>query len=43
VLMQGTELGFAWTLVLDATSGKLSASFLNGDNAVLAFGACTPQ
>jgi hypothetical protein len=43
VLMQGTELGFAWTLVLDATSGRLSASYLNGDNAVLAFGACTPQ
>ena len=43
VLMQGTELGFAWTLVLDSTSGRLSASFLNGDNAVLAFGACTLQ
>lgn len=43
VLLLGTEMGFAWTLAIDATTGKLSASFVNGENAVIAYGACTPQ
>lgn len=42
LLMQGTELGFGWTLALDAASGKLSATFVNGESAVIVFGACTP-
>jgi hypothetical protein len=43
ILMQGTELGFAWTLAIETASGKLNASFVNAENAVAVFGACTPQ
>ena len=43
MLLQGTELGFAWTLALDTASGKLVASFANGESAIIVFGACTPQ
>jgi hypothetical protein len=43
VLMQGTELGFGWTLALDTASGKLAATLVNLENAVIVFGACTPQ
>lgn len=42
LLLQGTELGFGWTLALDTASGKLSATFVNGESAVIVFGACTP-
>jgi len=42
VLVQGTELGFGWTLALDTANGKLAASFVNGESAVIVFGACTP-
>ena len=43
MLLQGTELGFAWTLALDTASGKLVASFANGESAIIVFGVCTPQ
>ena len=43
VLLQGIELGFAWTLALDSASGKLSGSMVNKDGAFVVFGACTPQ
>jgi len=43
VLLQGTELGFAWTLAIEIASGRLNASFVNAENAVVVFGACTPQ
>jgi hypothetical protein len=42
ILLQGTELGFGWTLALDTANGKLSATFVNGESAVIVFGACTP-
>lgn len=43
VLLQGTELGYAWSLALDTTSGKLAATLLDTDGAIVMFGACTPQ
>ncbi|HTP62819.1 MAG TPA: hypothetical protein VMJ14_12130 [Burkholderiales bacterium] len=43
VLLQGTELGFAWTLAIESATGRLNASFVNAENAVAVFGACTPQ
>lgn len=41
VLMQGTELGFAWTLVIDA-QGKMSVSLIDRTAAITLFGSCTP-
>ena len=43
ILVQGTELGFGWTLALDTASGKLAATMLNGETAIVVFGACLPQ
>jgi len=42
ILLQGTELGYAWTLVLDQDSGELSGSFLNREDVFVLFGSCTP-
>ena len=42
LLLQGTELGYGWTLVLDQASGTLSATLVNRDGAVVLFGSCTP-
>lgn len=41
LLMQGTELGFAWTVVIDKR-GKMSASLIDRTAAITLFGACTP-
>jgi hypothetical protein len=43
VLMQGTELGFAWTLVLDSTNGDMTSTIVNRENTFVMFGACTPR
>ena len=42
ILLQGQELGFGWTLVLDQESGALSATLVNREGAVVLFGSCTP-
>jgi hypothetical protein len=42
ILMQGTEFGYAWTVVLDKTSGTLSMSLLNREDTLVLFGSCTP-
>ena len=42
VLLQGTELGYAWAFVLDQTNGKFSASLTDYDGAFVLFGSCTP-
>ena len=41
LLMQGTELGFAWTLIIDA-QGKMSVSLIDRTAAITLFGSCTP-
>ena len=42
ILMQGTELGYAWTVVIDKADGTLSMTLLNRDDAYTVFGYCTP-
>jgi hypothetical protein len=42
ILLQGTELGFAWTLALDQDSGEISGSFINREEVFVLFGSCTP-
>jgi hypothetical protein len=42
LLLQGTELGYAWVLALDPATGRFSASLTNTDGAFVLFGSCTP-
>lgn len=41
-LLQGTEMGFAWTLMVDE-QGKMVATMADGDGAIVLFGSCTNQ
>ena len=43
MLLQGTELGYAWSIALDTGSGKLAATLVDREGVVVLFGACTPQ
>ena len=42
ILLQGTELGFAWTIALDQNSGEMSGSLVNREEVFVFFGSCTP-
>jgi hypothetical protein len=42
LLLQGKELGFGWTLVLDQESGTMAVTLVNREGAVVLFGSCTP-
>ena len=42
VLLQGTEVGYAWALALDRSSGKFSATLTNREGTFVLFGSCTP-
>jgi hypothetical protein len=42
VLMQGTELGYAWTVVVDKLDGSMSMTLVNRDDTFVVFGYCTP-
>ena len=42
ILLQGTELGFAWTIALDQDNGEMSGSFVNREEVFVLFGSCTP-
>jgi hypothetical protein len=42
ILMQGTELGAAWTIALDQKSGEISGSLVNREEVFVIFGSCTP-
>ncbi len=42
ILLQGTELGYAWTLVLNSEDGTMSASIASRDGVYVVFGSCTP-
>ena len=42
LLLQGKELGYAWTLVLDQESGTLAATMVNREGAFVLFGSCMP-
>lgn len=42
VLLQGTEMGYAWSLALNTDNGKLAATLVDRDGIIVLFGACTP-
>ena len=41
ILLQGTELSFAWTIVLDKVDGTIGVTLVNREDALVLFGACT--
>ncbi|MFC0400019.1 hypothetical protein [Paraburkholderia rhizosphaerae] len=43
VLMQGNELGFGWTMVIDSATGEMTSTIVNRDSTFVMFGACTPK
>jgi hypothetical protein len=42
LLLQGTELGFGWTLALDQEAGTMVGTFVDRLGAVAVIGSCTP-
>jgi hypothetical protein len=42
LLLQGTELGYGWTLALDQSNGKMTITLVDRDGAFVLFGSCTP-
>jgi hypothetical protein len=42
ILLQGTELGFGWTLALDRQEGEMTLTFVDRLGAVVLSGRCTP-
>ena len=42
LLLQGKELGYAWTLVLAQDSGTMTVTLVNREAAFVLFGPCTP-
>lgn len=42
LLLQGTELGYAWSIALSQETGETVVTILNRDGAFVLFGACTP-
>ena len=42
ILLQGTELGFGWTLALDQQMGDMTITFVDRTGAVVLSGPCTP-
>ena len=43
ILLQGTELGYAWSIALNTESGRLAATLVEHDGVIVLFGACTVQ
>jgi hypothetical protein len=41
VIMDGTEMGYGWTLVLDSEDGSMTLTIVNRDDALVLFGNCT--
>jgi hypothetical protein len=42
ILLRGTELGYAWTVALDAATGRIATTLVNREEVFVLFGACTP-
>jgi hypothetical protein len=43
ILLRGTELGYAWTVALDAATGRIATTLVNREEVFVLFGACTPR
>lgn len=42
LLLQGTELGHAWSMAIDAASGRMAVTMADRNGAFVVFGTCTP-
>jgi len=42
LLLQGTEMGYAWSLALTPGNGKPAATLVDRDEVAVFFGACMP-
>ena len=42
LLLQGTELGYAWSIAIDKSDGSMSLTLVSRDDAFVVFGNCTP-
>jgi len=42
VILQGTELGHGWSMVLNPQNGELSAALNSSESVFVLFGSCTP-
>jgi hypothetical protein len=42
LLLQGTELGYAWSLALRNTDGSMALTLVNRDDVFVVFGDCIP-
>jgi hypothetical protein len=42
LLLQGSEIGYGWTMVIDMKGGTMAATLVNRDGAFVLFGNCTP-
>jgi hypothetical protein len=40
LLLQGTELGYGWTIAIDQSSGRMAVSLVNLEGAFVLFGSC---
>ena len=41
LLLQGTELGYAWSVALDTKTGAMSTTLVNREDVFVLFGSCT--
>jgi hypothetical protein len=42
LLLQGSEIGYGWTVAIDMKAGTMAATMVNRDGAFVLFGSCTP-
>ena len=42
LLLQGSEIGYGWTVAVDMKAGTMAATMVNRDGAFVLFGSCTP-
>jgi len=42
LLLQGSELGYAWSIALDQESGQMTATLTDREGAFVLFGSCIP-
>jgi hypothetical protein len=42
LLLQGTEVGYGWTLAVNTREGTMTATLVNREGAFVLFGSCTP-
>ena len=43
LMLQGTEMGYGWSIALDTRTGSMSTTLVNREDVFVLFGACTPS